>query len=363
MRGVPRASRWPIGAMPATLTFNSTTMNLKQLSDALGLSQTTVSRALNGYSDVSKATRQRVVEMAEAAAYKPNVMARRLAMGKADAIGLVYPLESTYLGDPRFVEVIEGLTTRFREEHIDVLIASAGKDDELESYQRLITAHRVDGLIVARTHLNDPRIKFLKEVKFPFVAYGRSAKPSGFAWFDFDNELGTRLAVERLVALGHRTIAYVHADLDLNFAAQRHQGFLAAMQQAGLAVHPELVVDAGFLRRKAYAMMKKLLQSPNRPTAVIVDNNLAGVGVNLALLDAGLQLGKDFSLIIYDGLPDDTLINQQDVTAVEQATPGKAGRQLAELMLAVIQGKPANQLQVLWQPHIHAGATDGPAPH
>ena len=337
-------------------------MNLKELSDALGLSQTTVSRALNGYSDVSEKTRQRVVELAERAGYKPNVMARRLATGKADAIGLVYPLESTYLGDPRFVEVIEGITARFRESQIDVLIASASKNDELETYQRLITAHRVDGLIVARTQLNDARIQFLQKAKYPFVAYGRTAKPTGFAWFDFDNELGMRLAVERLVAFGHRTIAYVHTDLDLNFAAQRHQGFVTAMQRAGLTVHPELVVEAGFLRRRAYALTADLLQVKNRPTAFLVDNNLAGVGVNLALVDAGLHLGRDISLIIYDGLPDDTLINQQDVTAVEQSTPRTAGHQIADLMLDVMQGKPVGKLQVLWQPHILAGRTDGPAP-
>ena len=70
-------------------------MNLKQLSEKLGLSQTTVSRALNGYSDVSEATRQRVAEMAEACGYRPNTMARRLAMGRADAIGLIYPLDAT----------------------------------------------------------------------------------------------------------------------------------------------------------------------------------------------------------------------------------------------------------------------------
>lgn len=338
-------------------------MNLKQLSDALGLSQTTVSRALNGYSDVSEATRRRVLEMAESAGYKPNVMARRLAMGKADAIGLVYPLESAYLGDPRFVQVIEGVTARFREEHIDVLIASASKDDELETYQRLIRAHRVDGLIVARTHLNDQRIKFLQHAKFPFVSYGRTAKPTGFAWFDFDNELGTQLAVERLLAFGHRAIGYIHADLDLNFAAQRHQGFRVAMTRAGMPVYSDLVMEAGLSRRKAYAVMSEMLKSPNRPSAVIVDNNLAGVGANLALLDAGLVLGRDFSLIVYDGLPEDTLINQQDVTSIDQPTPDKAGRQLAELMLAVLQGQPASELQVLWQPHIHPGCTDGPAQH
>ena len=336
-------------------------MNLKELSDSLGLSQTTVSRALNGYADVSEATRQRVFDMAQKYRYQPNVMARRLAMGKADAIGLVYPLDATYLGDPRFLEVIEGLTARFNEEQIDVLIASAGKGNELETYQRLIRAHRVDGLIVARTHLEDARIRFLMDAKFPFVSYGRTADPSGFAWFDFDNEQGSRLAVERLVAFGHRRIGYIHADLDLTFAAQRHQGFMAGMQMAGLSVDTELVGEGGFQRRKAYTVMSGLLSLPNRPTAVIVDNNQAGIGVMRALLESGLHLGSDCSLIIYDGLPEDTLLDLQDVTFVEQPTPDQVGRKLAELMLDVMQGVPNSQLQVLWKPHLHSGTSDGPA--
>jgi LacI family transcriptional regulator len=338
-------------------------MNLKELSDILGLSQTTVSRALNGYADVSETTRQRVVDMAQKNGYKPNAMARRLAMGKADAIGLVYPLDATYLGDPRFLEMLEGLTARFNEEHIDVLIASAGKDDELETYQRLIRAHRVDGLIVARTHLEDARIRFLRKSKFPFVSYGRTSEPSGFAWFDFDNALGTRLAVERLVSLGHRRIGYIHADLDLNFAAQRHSGFVFAMQAAGLPVEPELICESGFLRRSAYAMMNRLLSLPVRPTAVIVDNNQAGVGVIRALAEAGLCLGRDFSLIIYDGLPEDIILDPQNVTFIEQPTPDRVGHKLAELMLGVMQGTPKSQLQVLWKPLLHPGRSDGPVPH
>jgi len=337
-------------------------MNLKELSDILGLSQTTVSRALNGYADVSETTRQRVVDMARKNGYKPNVMARRLAMGKADAIGLVYPLDATYLGDPRFLEVLEGITARFNEEHIDVLIASAGKGDELESYQRLIRAHRVDGLIVPRTHLDDARIRFLRQAKFPFVSYGRTRDPSGFAWFDFDNELGTRLAVERLVSLGHRRIGYIHADLDINFAAQRHLGFVSAMQAAGLRTEPELICEAGFVRRTAHAVMNRFLALSDRPTAFVVDNNQAGVGAIRALMEAGLCLGRDCSLIIYDGLPEDTLLDTENITFIEQPTPGQVGRKLAELMLGVLQGLPKSGLQVLWKPILHSGTSDGPVP-
>lgn len=337
-------------------------MNLKELSDSLGLSQTTVSRALNGYSDVSEATRKRVMEMAQKIGYAPNAMARRLAMGKANAIGLVYPLDSTYLGDPRFLEVIEGVTDRFNQLQIDVFLASAGKGEELETYRRMIRDQRVDGLIVARTRLQDARISFLKEANFPFVSYGRTADPSGFAWFDFDNVLGMQLAVERLVAFGHKRIAYVHAPLDLTFANQRHQGFSQAMSAAGLAVEPKLVREAGFERRKAYAVMGEILKLRQRPTAVLVDNNQAGVGAVRAVLDAGLRLGTDFSVITYDGVPHDSLFDPADVTAIEQPTSYEAGEKMVDMMVDVLLGKPVSELQVLWRPIIHPGKSDGPAP-
>jgi LacI family transcriptional regulator len=337
-------------------------MDLKQLSARLGLSPTTVSRALNGYSDVSERTRQRVIEAAREAGYQPNLMARRLALGKADAIGIVHPTGAGHLGDPRFLEVVDGLTERFAAEQIDLLIASARPADEIATYERLSRGRRVDGFIVPHTRRRDPRIDYLRQCGAPFVAYGRTADPGGYAWFDFDNEAGSRLAVERLHRLGHRRIGYVHAPLELNFAWQRHQGFVAGMAQAGLPVEPGWVVPAGFGRRGGYEAMQTMMAGGDTPTAVIVDNNLSGVGVVRCLLDAGRVPGRDISVIVYDGTPADSTVLELEVTAIEQPTPHGAGVKLAELMLGVMQDQPLQELQVLWAPRIAPGNSDGPAP-
>ena len=96
-------------------------VNLKMLSESLGLSQTTVSRALNGYSDVSAATRQRVVEAAHRLGYQPNPQARQLATGRANAVGIVYPFSASDIGDIRFGEVVSGITERLAEHKLDLL--------------------------------------------------------------------------------------------------------------------------------------------------------------------------------------------------------------------------------------------------
>lgn len=335
-------------------------MDLKELSARLGLSQTTVSRALNGYSDVSERTRERVMAAAREFGYRPNGAARRLATGKADAIGIVYPTGSGDLGDPRFIEVVAGMTDRFAQAGVDVLIASARPADELATYERLLKARRVDGFIVPHTRMDDARIEHLLASGVPFVAYGRTAKPGGYAWFDFDNEAGTALAVQRLADLGHEDIAYVHAPLDLTFAHQRHQGFLRGLREAKLKPDKRHLVEAVFSRRGGYDTMQALLKQEPLPSAVIVDNNICGVGVVRALLDAGLVLGRDISVIVYDGMPVDTILGTTAITAIAQPEANASGVQLAELMLGLVEGKPLQQLQVLWQPQLALGASDGP---
>ena len=141
-------------------------VNLKALSDALGLSRTTVSRALNGYDDVSEATRERVARAAREMGYVADPTARRLATGRADVIGIVYPFGAGDLGDPRFGEVVAGITERLAERNLDFIIASARPNAELDTYRRIVDGKLVDGLIVARTRVDDPRIAYLQKSAF-----------------------------------------------------------------------------------------------------------------------------------------------------------------------------------------------------
>ena len=336
-------------------------VNLKMLSESLGLSQTTVSRALNGYSDVSEATRQRVVEAANRLGYQPNSQARQLATGRTDAVGIVYPFTASHIGDIRFVEVVAGITERLAEKNLDLLIHSSRPDNELETYRRLIDGRRVDALVVARTRLEDPRIRLLQEHNFPFVAYGRTDSRVPYAWFDFDNEGGGQLAVERLLGQGHRRIALVHAPLEMTFAAQRHAGFVKALRAAGIEPEPELVIEAPMSRIGGYEAVEKLLAMKAPPTAVLVDNNVSGVGAVRALGDNGWKPGGGLSLIVYDGIPAEIPLPYK-VTAVMQPTGDDTGHTIADLVIDVLAGKPLAELHRLGEPRIEPGETDGPPP-
>jgi LacI family transcriptional regulator len=166
------------------------------------------------------------------------------------------------------------------------------------------------------------------------------------------------------VQFGHRRIAYIHAPLELNFAMQRHQGYLQGLQQAGLAPTAEWIVPANFAlgRRGGYQAMQQLLNVAQRPTAVVVDNSLACIGALRALMDAGLQPGRDLSVIAQDFVSEADLLVMPSITSIEHADAHRVGAQLAELVQGVQQKRPLSSLQVLWQPTLRPGASDGPAP-
>jgi LacI family transcriptional regulator len=212
-------------------------------------------------------------------------------------------------------------------------------------------------LVVSRTLVHDERIAYLARAGFPFIAHGRTELDAPYAWFDYDNEAGIRMAVERLLALGHQRVAMVSAPLAMNFAAQRRASFLATLAAAGLAADPRYLVDDCIERRAGHAAVQALLATSPRPTAIVVDNHLAGVGAVRALLDAGIAIGKDVSLIVWGSMAD--TLADIDVTTIDQPNARAAGRRMADMLLARINGKPAASLQELWQPVLTAGATVG----
>ncbi|HMC48562.1 MAG TPA: substrate-binding domain-containing protein, partial [Caballeronia sp.] len=229
--------------------------------------------------------------------------------------------------------------------------------NEQASYVQVVRDRRVDGLVVGRTLVHDERIAFLSKVRFPFVAHGRTRTEVPYAWFDYDNAAGIRIAVECLLAHGHRRIAMISAPLELNFACQRSESFLAAMSGAGLAIDPRYLIADTLDRRSGHHAMLQLLACSPRPTAVIVDNHLSGVGAVRALLDAGVDIGKDMSVIVW-GSMNDTLAGS-NVTTIDQPDPHKAGACMVEMLLALTNGAAPESLQELWQPVLQPGATVG----
>ena len=330
-------------------------MSLKAIAKELGLSVTTVSRALNGYDDVSKETRGRVEAEAQRRGYRPNTFARRLKMGKIDAVGLVFPVHPAPLNNSVFMEMVGEISRELAQHEVDLLLIA---DDDLadsHSYMRLVQSRRVDALIVAHTLDDDPRLQELQSAHFPFLALGRSRLSRPYTWFDFDNYAGTYQATQRLMSLGHRRIAMLGENNTQAFITQRREGWRDALRsrqldESGLRMLPPT-------RRAGYKATLDLLALPAPPTAIITDCNSLGDGAAMALQTRNRLHGENaVSLVVYDGLPPDSIV-ETDVAAVIQSTREGVGRQIADMVQRLIAGEPPERLQVLWQPDFLPGST------
>ena len=150
-------------------------MNLKEFAKSIGMSQTTVSRAISGYPEVKSETRQRILKLAQELGYHPNRSAAGLATGRAGAVGIV--LRESHGFDPNTTEFMAGLGSRLETRQVDILITVVeDKEGELSAYQRLAASKRVDAVILHTPKIDDERMAFLNKLNMPFVLHGRGSE-------------------------------------------------------------------------------------------------------------------------------------------------------------------------------------------
>ena len=318
-------------------------MSIRKLAQSLGLSVSTVSRALNGYSDVNAATRERVEQAARATGYRPHPVAQRLATGRTGAVALVSPVLGSSRFDNSFAQMMHGVTSRLEGAGYYLLsMALPGAEAELPSLQRLLDAGVIDGLILTRTRPRDARVALLQAHGTPFVTHGRTLHNDTHAWVDTDNERAMRLAVGRLVSLGHRRIAMINGPGELTFALLRRQGFMQGIAAAALdpaqcpVVHSELTAAA------AQAVALDLLNPAGRgqrPTAIVCANDVLAMGAAMACRHSGLRVGKDVSLTGY-GNSESAEFADPPLTTVDHQV-FESGVHLADLLLRRIAGEDA----------------------
>lgn len=327
-------------------------MSLKAIAAALGLSVTTVSRALNGYDDVAEETRKRIKEEAQRRSYRPNAAARHLKTGRANAVGLVFPISTMPLNDSPFSKTLLSLDQYLAREEIDLLLLADKPQDSQRALLRMLRSHALDAVIVTRPKPQDHRLLRLQQKGFRFLTLGRSDLPQPYAWFDFDNHAGPLLAVNHCVEKGMTEIAWLGSNEACTFVRDRRQGFLDAMAQQQISIAPSHLVETEASRRAGYQQTCDWLASQTPPQAIITDCSPLGEGAAIALQQAARLHGeKAITLIVYDGLPADSIIDGP-LPAITQPAQYDAGEKVAQLILALVKGTPPEQLQVLWQPQL-----------
>lgn len=340
-------------------------MNLKELASHLGLSQTTVSRALNGYPEVSEATRRRVRQAADQYSYRPNTRAKALATGRSMSIGHVIPISTKHeIVNPVFADFIAGASEIYSRHGYDIALSVVSDSDEERSYRDLASKGSVDGIVVHAPRLNDPRIALLNGLGLPYVVHGRASQVSApYAWLDVNNRNAFQRATEFLIDLGHRRIALINGLEHLDFASRRRAGYLDGLAARGIAIDPALLRAEEMTESYGYSAALSLLDVEDPPSAFLTSSMIVAMGVRRALSDMGLRLGVDVSLITHD---DDLSYfrNGGDTpmfTAVRSSVR-EAGRRVATMLINQIT-QPASEPPVqIMEADLMLGQSTGPAP-
>jgi len=334
-------------------------LTLKDLAQSLDLTQSTVSRALNGYADISPSTVERVQKTARELGYKPNHNARRLATGVAEAVAFVIPQNHSSLAEPFVSQLLQGLDEALANRGWDLLVThSMAAEDDASAIQRLINSDRVSGVVVSRPFRNDARITLLQQARFPFVVHGRSEHSDQYAWYDIDNEQAFEAAVNHLSSLGHTRISFIGAPLYFNFAYQRLQGYRSGLRQAGIDHDETLVRTTELNDDAAERAALNILNSKNPPTAFLCASDTQAFGVLAAIRSRGFIPGKHISVIGYDGLKMGQHTNPPLSTMSQPLA--QSGYELGCMLMAIIDGDDPKKHQVLKRAKLLVRGSDGP---
>lgn len=325
----------------------TTTVTLKTIAEELGVSITTVTRALNGGPKISDGTIRRVRETAERLGYVRNLDGVKLRTGQTFVImALLGFTNEEEIGDSGSVGLLNGMHTRlsgtpYSIRAIPITIGDSG----LDQVENVVRGRNADGLILDHTEPNDPRVRFLIENDMPFVTFGRTNDPQGHAFFDIDNEMASYQGTNSLIRAGYKRIALLDADSRFLFVQQRIAGYQRALADHGLTVEDDLIAEIPLEADVASGKAADL--ALRGADAFVCVNEMVFLGARAGVMRALGRKGHDIGFSVRSG----TNIGDYFGTRVHASHYSrlKAGWHLADLLLRQIDGTTPAKCQEIVQ--------------
>lgn len=328
---------------------------IRDVAREAGVSIATVSYVLNDRGAVSVETRKRVLDAVTRLRYHPSIIARNLRARESRIVGYSWRPVPPDQFNPvleKFIHAIAEAAARHAY-HVLAFAATEGSD-EVTPYREMVDSLRVDGFVLSNTNRNDPRVRYLMDSSFPFVAFGRSNPEWEYAWVDVDGADGTNQAATHLLELGHRRVACLAWPEDSLSGEDRLSGYRRAMERAGLPVEESWIVRSENSYLHAYRATQTWLGMPpeERPTAVVAVSDLLAIGVMNAAADAGLKVGPDLAVTGFDDAPITGYL-QPGLTSVRQPI-AEIGERLVTMLIDVVHGEMLTPMQILLKPRLIA---------
>ena len=309
---------------------------IRAVATAAGVSVSTVSRALNGYTDVNAETRRKIEATAEMLGYKPSYAAAMLRRNLTNTVTFVVSKPWTKYVDPYFLGILDGLEMVLSANGYDLQVVLAREfEREIEVISRAVERNRCDALIFGRTRPEDERVDWLQERGFPFITVGQTLRNS-HSFVDRDQHKVGRDSVRRLAALGHRRIGHLTSPQRYTYTRNSIAGFRQGIDMAGLTFDPAHEVECFLSRRTGEEVVTELFMGPNAPTALVCGNDLIAISAMEGLQRLGIRPGIDVALIGCDDMPIAAYVRPA-LTSFSQDL-GAIGLRLGRMILARLGG-------------------------
>jgi LacI family transcriptional regulator len=315
-------------------------VTIYEVAKRAGVGIGTVSRVLNDSSQISPATRARVLKVIKALKYQPHALAQGLARKKAHTLAILIPFFTGYF----YVELLKGIQQAASQHKYDLILYCIDDLSKKDTYlKRALQQRRVDGVLLISSSLSGPDAKEFKRRALPLVLV--DAFHPDFDSITVNDQEGAYHAVQHLIALGHKRIAMITGHEESVPAQHRHRGCQSALAAGGLKL-PEFFlissnglqseaarVNDGFNKEAGYWAMRKLLALNNkRPTGVFIASDIQALGAMKAVRESGLRIPEDLAIVGFDDIE---LAEYAGLTTVRQPM-FQMGTQAVERLMALI---------------------------
>lgn len=323
-------------------------INIRDIARIAGVGVSTVSRVINNHPDVKEQTRERVLEIIRKNNYIPNNSARNLKKNNTKNIGVL--IKGVF--NPFFSEMLDLISKRISKagysmilEHHDYL-----SDDEMSNLISIIKEKRLQGVICLGGNFTEVKNEDFDEINVPVVLtsinhkYGKEL--SNFSSVSIDNEKSAYSATKYLIDCGHKNIAIILGDeYDIGISYRREAGYLKALNDNGIQFNKEYRILGNYNYRGAYDKTIKFLEDHNEVTAIFAISDIMAVGCAKAIKDKGLVVGKDISIMGFDGMDISEFYNPTITTVIQPKV--EMAKISVDLLLDLMANKTENKHIIL----------------
>lgn len=278
-------------------------VTIKDVAALAGVSPSTVSRTCKNNPSISEETKERVRRAMAELGYEPNFQASNLASQNSRTIGIILPCSAREAYENSFyLEAIRGISQFCNQrQYINTVVTGQDEEEVLQAVRTMTRSGQVDGFIVLYSRQKDPVIEYLYSEGLLYVLIGKAYQfANQTIYIDNDNLLAGQEATEYLYQLGHRRIAYIGSDNSLIFSSDRKTGYQTALLRHDIIPRPEYCVEVPSILRDAPDLIRQLLQMEDRPTAILVSDDILAVSLERVCLMMGLSIPKDLSIISFN---------------------------------------------------------------